>query len=117
LGTDYKANEYDRNKFVLNNPVFYIESIHAESNQTMVTNSRNEIIINNLQKVTSEVDSSSHTPLEKEEIKKILMQFAKEIQSNPLDSVIAKLRDKFKSYLQVASPYLQMLFSYLLRTL
>ena len=111
------ASDYDLNKFVLNNPVFYIESIHTEFNHKTVTNSVNEIIINDLEKVTSEVDSSSHTPIKKEEIKKILMQFANEIQSKSLSCVIAKLKDKFKPYFHVASPYLQMLFSYFLRTL
>lgn len=117
MGTHPIANEYDRNKFILNNPVFYIESIHTESNQTTVTNPKNEIIINDLQKVMSEVDSSSHTSLEKEEIKMILIRFAKEVQSNPLDNVIAKLKDKFKTYFQAANPYLQMLFSHFLVTL
>jgi hypothetical protein len=83
----------------------------------MVTNSVNNIIFNDLQKVTSEVDLSGLTPSEKEEIKKILIQFTNEVQSKSLGCVIAKLKDKSKPYFQVASPYLQMLFSHFLRTL
>jgi hypothetical protein len=117
LGTDPTVSNYDRNKFILNNPVFYIESIHTEINQAMVSNSVNNIMINDLQKVTSEVDLSGLAPSEKEEIKNILIQFTNEVQSKPLGCVIAKLKDKFKPYFQVASPYLQMLFSQFLRTL
>jgi hypothetical protein len=82
----------------------------------MVTNSANTIIFNDLQRVILEVDQSSHTLFEKEEIKKILMQFANEVQSKPLGSIISNLKDKFKPYFHVASPYLQMLFSYFLGT-
>lgn len=106
----------DGNKFVLNNPVFYIESVHTEDNKAMVTNSANTIIFNDLQRVILEVDQSSHTLFEKEEIKKILMQFANDVQSKPLGSIISNLKDKFKPYFHVASPYLQILFSYFLGT-
>lgn len=116
LRIDAMTLDNDGNKFVLNNPVFYIESVHTEVNRAMVTNSINAVIFNDLQKVILEVDRSSHTLFEKEVIKKILMQFANEVQSRPLGSIISNLKDKFKPYFHVASPYLQMLFSYFLRT-
>jgi hypothetical protein len=106
----------DGDKLVLNNPVFYIDSVHKEENKTMITISGNTVIFKDLEKVILEVEQSSHSLLEKEEIKKILREFIGEVQSKPLDSIIASLKDKFKPYFHVASPYLQMLFSYFLRT-
>ena len=98
----------DGEKLVLNNPVFYIDSVYKEENNTMMTFSRNKVIL--------EVEQSSRSLLEKEEIKKILREFIGEVQSKPLDSIISCLKNKFKSYFHTASPYLQMLFSYFLRT-
>jgi hypothetical protein len=106
----------DGDKLVLNNPVFYIDSVHKEENKTMITISGNTVIFNDLEKVILEVDQSSHSLLEKEEFKKILREFIGEVQSKPLDSIISSLKDKFKPYFHIASPYLQMLFSYFLRT-
>ena len=57
---------------VLNNPVFYIDSVHKEENNTMMTFSGNKVIFNDLEKVILEVEQSSRSSLEKEEIKKIL---------------------------------------------
>ena len=93
---------------MLNNPVFYIDSVYKEENNTMMTFSRNKVIL--------EVEQSSRSLLEKEEIKKILREFIGEVQSKPLDSIISCLKNKFKPYFHIASPYLQMLFSYFLRT-
>ncbi|MGA8484565.1 MAG: hypothetical protein WB706_09235 [Nitrososphaeraceae archaeon] len=98
----------DGEKLVLNNPVFYIDSVHKEENNTMMTFSRNKVIL--------DVEQSSRSLLEKEEIKKILREFIGEVQSKPLDSIISCLKNKFKPYFHTASPYLQMLFSYFLRT-
>lgn len=98
----------DGEKLVLNNPVFYIDSVHKEENNTMMTFSMNKVIL--------EVEQSSRSLLEKEEIKKILREFIGEVQSKPLDSIISCLKNKFKPYFHTASPYLQMLFSYFLRT-
>ncbi len=98
----------DGEKLVLNNPVFYIDSVYKEENNTMMTFSRNKVIL--------EVEQSSRSLLEKEEIKKILREFIGEVQSKPLDSIISCLKNKFKPYFHIASPYLQMLFSYFLRT-
>ncbi|MGA8914454.1 MAG: hypothetical protein WB474_00530 [Nitrososphaeraceae archaeon] len=106
----------DGEKLVLNNPVFYIDSVHKEENNTMMTFSGNKVIFNDLEKVILEVEQSSRSSLEKEEIKKILREFIGEIQSKPLDSIISCLKNKFKPYFHIASPYLQMLFSYFLRT-
>ena len=116
LGIGTMTFNNDRDRFVLNNPVFYIVSLHSEDNKAMVTNSINSVIFSDLQRVILEVDQSSHTSFEKEEIKKIVMQFANEVHSKPLGSIISNLKDKFKPYFHVASPYLQMLFSYFLRT-
>ena len=104
----------DGEKLVLNNPVFYIDSVHKEENNTMMTFSRNKVILE--EKVILEVEQSSRSLLEKEEIKKILREFIGEVQSKPLDSIISCLKNKFKPYFHTASPYLQMLFSYFLRT-
>lgn len=98
----------DGEKLVLNNPVFYIDSVHKEEYNTMMTFSRNKVIL--------EVEQSSRSLLEKEEIKKILREFIGEVQSKPLDSIISCLKNKFKPYFHTASPYLRMLFSYFLRT-
>ena len=98
----------DGEKLVLNNPVFYIDSVHKEENITIMTFSGNKVIL--------EVEQSSRSLLEKEEIKKILREFIGEVQSKPLDSIISCLKNKFKPYFHTASPYLQMLFSYFLRT-
>ena len=106
----------DGEKLVLNNPVFYIDSVHKEENNTMMTFSGNKVIFNDLKKVILEVERSSRSLLEKEEIKKILREFIGEVQSKPLDSIISCLKNKFKPYFHIASPYLQMLFSYFLRT-
>ena len=106
----------DGEKLVLNNPVFYIDSVHKEENNTMMTFSGNKVIFNDLEKVILEVEQSSRSLLEKEEIKKILREFIGEVQSKPLDSIISCLKNKFKPYFHIASPYLQMLFSYFLRT-
>lgn len=106
----------DGEKLVLNNPVFYIDSVHKEENKIMMTFSGNTVIFNDLEKVILEVEQSSRSLLEKEEIKKILREFIGEVQSKPLDSIISCLKNKFKSYFHTASPYLQMLFSYFLRT-
>jgi hypothetical protein len=106
----------DGEKLVLNNPVFYIDSVHKEENNTMMTFSGNKVIFNDLEKVILAVEQSSHSLLEKREIKKILREFIGEVQSKPLDSIISRLKNKFKPYFHIASPYLQMLFSYFLRT-
>ena len=106
----------DGEKLVLNNPVFYIDSVHKEENNTMMTFSGNKVIFNDLEKVILEVEQSSLSLLEKDEIKKILREFIGEVQSKPLDSIISCLKNKFKPYFHIASPYLQMLFSYFLRT-
>lgn len=116
LRIDTMTFNNDGEKLVLNNPVFYIDSVHKEENKTMVTFSGNTVIFNDLEKVILEVEQSSHSLLEKEEIKKILREFIGEVQSKPLDSIISCLKNKFKSYFHIASPYLQMLFSYFLRT-
>ena len=116
LRIDTMTFNNDGEKLVLNNPVFYIDSVHKEENKTMVTYSGNTVIFNDLEKVILEVEQSSHSLLEKEEIKKILREFIGEVQSKPLDSIISCLKNKFKSYFHIASPYLQMLFSYFLRT-
>jgi hypothetical protein len=116
LGMDSMTFNNDGEKLVLNNPVFYIDSVHKEENNTMMTFSGNKVIFNDLEKVILEVEQSSLSLLEKEEIKKILGEFIGEIQSKPLDSIISCLKNKFKPYFHIASPYLQMLFSYFLRT-
>ena len=116
LRIDTMTFNNDGEKLVLNNPVFYIDSVHKEENKTMVTFSGNTVIFNDLEKVILEVEQSSLSLLEKEEIKKILREFIGEVQSKPLDSIISCLKNKFKSYFHIASPYLQMLFSYFLRT-
>ena len=116
LRIDTMTFNNDGEKLVLNNPVFYIDSVHKEENNTMITFSGNKVIFNDLEKVILEVEQSSHSLLEKEEIKKILREFIGEVQSKPLDSIISYLKNKFKSYFHIASPYLQMLFSYFLRT-
>lgn len=116
LRIDTMTFNNDGEKLVLNNPVFYIDSVHKEENKTMVTFSGNTVIFNDLEKVILEVEQSSHSLLEKEEIKKILREFIGEVQSKPLDSIISCLKNKFKSYFHIANPYLQMLFSYFLRT-
>ncbi|MDP9290536.1 MAG: glycosyltransferase [Thermoproteota archaeon] len=102
-------------KLVLNNPVFYIDSVHKEENYISVTTAENAAILNDLYNVVLQVDKSSYPSLEKEEIKKILREFTTEAQSKPLSSILSNLKDKFKPYFHVASPYLQMLFSYFLR--
>jgi hypothetical protein len=116
LRIDTMTFNNDGEKLVLNNPVFYIGSVHKEENKIMMTFSGNTVIFNDLEKVILEVERSSHSLLEKEEIKKILREFIGEVQSKPLDSIISYLKNKFKSYFHIASPYLQMLFSYFLRT-
>ena len=116
LRIDTMTFNNDGEKLVLNNPVFYIDSAHKEENKIMMTFSGNTVIFNDLEKVILEVEQSSHSLLEKEEIKKILREFIGEVQSKPLDSIISYLKNKFKSYFHIASPYLQMLFSYFLRT-
>ena len=116
LRIDTMTFNNDGEKLVLNNPVFYIDSVHKEENKTMMTFSGNTVIFNDLEKVILEVEQSSHSLLEKEEIKKILREFIGEVQSKPLDSIISCLKNKFKPYFHIASPYLQMLFSYFLRT-
>jgi hypothetical protein len=116
LGMDSMTFNNDGEKLVLNNPVFYIDSVHKEENNTMMTFSGNKVIFNDLEKVILEVEQSSLALLEKDEIKKILREFIGEVQSKPLDSIISCLKNKFKPYFHIASPYLQMLFSYFLRT-
>ena len=116
LRIDTMTFNNDGEKLVLNNPVFYIDSVHKEENNTMMTFSGNKVIFNDLEKVILEVEQSSRSLLEKEEIKKILREFIGEVQSKPLDSIISRLKNKFKPYFHIASPYLQMLFSYFLRT-
>lgn len=116
LRIDTMTFNNDGDKLVLNNPVFYIDSVHKEENKIMITISGNTVIFKDLEKVILEVDQSRHSLLEKEEIKKILREFIGEVQSKPLDSIISSLKDKFKPYFHIASPYLQMLFSYFLRT-
>lgn len=106
----------DGEKFVLNNPVFYIDSVHEEENKTLMTFSGNTVIFKELEKVILVVEQSSHSLLEKQEIKKILREFIGEVPSKPLYSIISRLKNKFKPYFHIASPYLQMLFSYFLRT-
>ena len=106
----------DADKLVLNNPVFYIGSVHTEESKTTMTFPGNTVIFNDLEKVILEVDQSSYSLLEKEEIKKILREFIADVQSKPLDSIITRLKNKFKPYFHIASPYLQMLFSYFLRS-
>ena len=98
----------DGEKFVLNNPVFYIDSVHKEENKTLMTFSGNTVIL--------VVEQSSHSLLEKQEIKKILREFISEVPSKSLYSIISRLKNKFRPYFHIASPYLQMLFSYFLRT-
>jgi hypothetical protein len=116
LGMDSMTFNNDGEKLVLNNPVFYIDSVHKEENNTMMTFSGNKVIFNDLEKVILEVEQSSLALLEKDEIKKILRELIGEVQSKPLDSIISCLKNKFKPYFHIASPYLQMLFSYFLRT-
>jgi hypothetical protein len=95
---------------------YFILTLHKEGNNTMMTFSENKVIFNDLEKVILEVEQSSLSLLEKDEIKKILREFIGEVQSKPLDSIISCLKNKFKPYFHIASPYLQMLFSYFLRT-
>jgi hypothetical protein len=116
LGMDSMTFNNDGEKLVLNNPVFYIDSVHKEENNTMMTFSGDKVIFNDLEKVILEVEQSSLSLLEKDEIKKILREFIGEVQSKPLDSIISCLKNKFKPYFHIAGPYLQMLFSYFLRT-
>jgi hypothetical protein len=116
LRIDTMTFDNDGEKFVLNNPVFYIDSVHKEENKTLMTFSGNTAIFNDLEKIILAVEQSSHSLLEKQEIKKILREFIGEVQSKPLDSIISRLKNKFKPYFHIASPYLQMLFSYFLRT-
>ena len=94
-------------KFVLNSPVFYIDSVHQEHNSSVEAT----VIHSDLEKVLSQVDQSAHTSSEKEEIKKILSEFTSEIHTKTLDIIISNLKEKFKQYFDFASPYLQMLFS------
>lgn len=116
LRIDTMTFDNDGEKLVLNNPVFYIDSVHKEENKTLMTFSGNTVIFNDLAKVILAVEQSSHSLLEKEEIKKILREFIGEVQSKPLDSIISCLKNKFKPYFHIASPFLQILFSYFLRT-
>ena len=74
----------DGEKLVLNNPVFYIGSVHKEENKIMMTFSGNTVIFNDIEKVILAVEQSSHSLLEKQEIKKILREFIGEVQSKPL---------------------------------
>jgi hypothetical protein len=104
----------DRDKVVFNNPVFYIDSIHREKNTT-ITNPGPTVIFNELDKVILQVDKSGHSSSDKEEIKNILREFTRDIHTKTLDIIIANLKEKFKQYFDVASPYLQMLFSHFLR--
>jgi Fic family protein len=99
-------------KVVLNSPVFYIDSVHQEHNSSVEAT----VILTNLKKVLLQVDQSAHTSSEKEEIKKILSEFTSEIHTKTLDIIISNLKEKFKQYFDVASPYLQMLFSYFLKS-
>lgn len=103
-------------KLVLNNPVFYVDSVHKEEINIYIITAENADIFNDLYSVVLQVDKSSYSPLEKEEIKKILNEFTIEAQSKPLGRILSNLKDKFKPYFHLASPYLQMLFSYFLRT-
>ena len=98
-------------KVVLNSPVIYIDSLHQEHNSSVEA----KVILFDLEKVLSEVDQSAHTSSEKEEIKKILSEFTSEIHTKTLDIIISNLKEKFKQYFDVASPYLQTLFSYFLQ--
>lgn len=98
-------------KVVLNSPVIYIDSLHQEHNSSVEA----KVILFELEKVLSEVDQSAHTSSEKEEIKKILSEFTSEIHTKTLDIIISNLKEKFKQYFDVASPYLQTLFSYFLQ--
>jgi Fic family protein len=104
------TNNNNVEKVVLNSPVFYIDSFHQEHNSSVEAT----VTLIGLEKVLSEVDQSGHTSSEKEEIKKILREFTCEIHTKSLDIIISNLKEKFKKYFDVASPYLQMLFSYIL---
>jgi hypothetical protein len=64
----------------------------------------------------SQVDANNHSPLEKEEIKKMLNEFNTEIENKPVKTVLANIREKFKIYFPIGSPYLQLLFSHILST-
>ena len=104
----------DKDKVVLNYPVFYIDSVHKE-NKTMITSTGTSIIFSELEKVILQVEQSKHSKSEKEEIKKILSEFTHDVHTKTLDIIISNLKEKFKQYFDAATPYLQLLFSHFLR--
>lgn len=114
-GNRIEGATYDNNveKVVLNSPIFYIDSVHKEYKSTILR-TETTVIFLDLEKVIFEVDQSGHTSSEKEEIKKILREFTCDIHTKTLDMIISNLKEKFKQYFDIASPYLQMLFSYFL---
>jgi hypothetical protein len=114
IGIEGTVYNNDRDKVVFNNAVFYIDSIHREKNTT-ITNPGPTVIFNELDKVILQVDRSEHSSSDKEEIKKILREFTRDVHTKTLDIIISNLKEKFKQYFDVASPYLQMLFSHFLR--
>ena len=58
LRIDSMTFNNDGEKLVLNNPVFYIDSVHKEENNTMMTFSGNKVIFNNLEKLILEIEHS-----------------------------------------------------------
>lgn len=97
--------------FVLNNPKFYINSVHTEEQKTDTT-----VIFNDIDNVMAQVDANNHSPLEKEEIKKMLNEFNTEIEGKPVKTVLSNIKEKFKTYFPIGSPYLQVLFAHIVST-
>jgi len=70
------------------------------------TFSRNTKIVN-ISSVIEQVSYSSHSTEEKEKIKSILEELNKGLDSKPLPGILDNLKEKFKDYFPLASPFIQ----------
>lgn len=57
--------------------------------------------------IIDQVNSSEHSPEEKEMIKQILEIVRKEMATKPLPGILDNIKTKFKEYFPMATPYIQ----------
>jgi hypothetical protein len=86
---------------VVNGPAIF----NYESTSNITSSQSNTTI--NITSIIDTVNSSSHSPEEKEMIKQILEYFQKEVTTKLLPGVVDNIKAKFKDWFPLASPFIQ----------
>lgn len=89
--------------------MFFAESVSYNSSSN-ITSTQNISQVNspfNITTIIDKVNSSDHSPEEKEMIRQILDLFQREFAKKPLPGILDELKAKFKDWFPIASPFIQ----------